>query len=108
MVRKLERALLPNTGASANNNMIEAARPTDAQRKALALLCDLVEAGDDGIPIGNLIYGPQHSTPGGKVTDALWGLDEAGAIHHSDTSGAWHATCLGQLAVAHARAAGHE
>ena len=43
----------------------------DAQRKALALLCDIAAAGDDGVAIDDLIYGPQRGTPGGKVTDAL-------------------------------------
>ncbi len=111
MVRKLERAPLPNTGSDRENNMSEEVRPRrisprtiEEQRKARALLRDLVDAGDAGLGWGNMISGPHSRTPGGTVEDALGGLDEAGAIHHS--SGAWHATYLGQLADAHARAAG--
>ncbi len=81
-------------------------RTIEEQRKARALLRDLVDAGDAGLGWGNMIFGAHSRTPGGTVVDALGGLDEAGAIHHS--SGAWHATYLGQLAVAHARAAGYE
>ena len=61
MVHKLERALLPNTGSAHENNMSEEARPRrisprtiEEQRKARALLRDIVEAGDDGIPIGRV------------------------------------------------------
>lgn len=70
---------------------------TDAQRKAHALLRDIAAAGDDGVAIGNLIFGPQRETPGGTVMNALRGLEEAGVIHH--TAGAWHPTYLGLVAV---------
>ena len=70
---------------------------TDAQRKARALLRDIAAAGDDGVAIGNLIFGPQRETPGGTVMNALRGLEEAGAIYH--TAGAWHPTYLGLVAV---------
>ena len=74
MVRKLERALLPNTGSDRENNTSEEARPRrisprtiEEQRKARALLRDLVDAGDDGIPIGNLIFGPRDTEDGHEV-----------------------------------------
>ena len=75
-------------------------RTIDEQRKARALLRDIAAAGDAGLGWGNMIFGPQSETPGGKVEDALANLDEAGAIHHAE--GAWHLTRLGRLAVAHA------
>lgn len=74
-------------------------RTIDEQHKARALLRDIAAAGDDGIGIGNLIFGPQRHTPGGKVMDVLTGLQEAGAIYRDDEAMLWRCTRLGDCVL---------